>query len=224
MISPPLQNQQGWRFASHLSHATSLLFLCPSSKTSHRKPPPHTQHESHPLPLAHIVLSPRHGISKHHRQAPFQRHCSSMAQSCPALGNSDFVQVHNPVHHSKHIPPPRFSSMSVHEPLPQFQDECANPFAGRTDGCSSNCRDISSCVPLLLLERHYALPFIADAPLESHWILSQFQTSRHPREVVTARLCSAALDRRGGFLRQQKTNEQNDSVLLRFVKSFYLFF
>ena len=141
MIGPPLQNQRGWRFASRLSHATSLLFLCPSSKTSHRKPPPYTQHESHPLPLAHIVLSPRHGISTHHRQAPFQRHCSSMAQSCPALGNSDFAQVHNPVHHSRHIPPPRFSSTSVHEPLPRFQDEYANPFAGRTDGCSNSCQD-----------------------------------------------------------------------------------
>ncbi len=45
-----------------------------------------------------------------------------------------------------------------------------------------------------------------------------------PARSRNARPCSATLDRRGGFLRQQKTNEQSDSVLLRFVKSLNLFF
>ena len=114
--------------------------------------------------------------------------------------NTDSAQVRNPEPCSMRTPQLPFASSTVCATSPPFQDERAIDSDRRTDGCSSSCRDRSSCVPSL------------------------FQTPRRPREVVTARPCSVAPGRRGGFLRRQKTNEQNVCVLLRFVKSFNRFF
>ena len=69
------------------------------------------------------------------------------------------------------------------------------------------------------------LPFISKAPLIRNGITIELDLPYQVREIILARpfVCRNGLGG-GSFLRQKKTNEQNDSVLLRFVKPFNLFF
>ena len=69
------------------------------------------------------------------------------------------------------------------------------------------------------------LPFISKAPLIRNGITIELDLPYQVREIILARPFVGRNGLGGGsFLRQKKTNEQNDSVLLRFVKPFNLFF
>ena len=68
-------------------------------------------------------------------------------------------------------------------------------------------------------------PFISKASLIRNGITIELDLPYQVREIILARPFVGRNGLGGGsFLRQKKTNEQNDSVLLRFVKPFNLFF